>query len=205
MELHKKFLKKTKQMVKIKLFAIIIFANLLTSCYSTYYTYSGNVHQRAIGQNKNQILRTYGIPDKTTDDGAGGSIFVYESYTQTTTTNINSGTYGRSLAYGGAIYDNGGIIGASQTQAGSVSSTYGVSETSINKTFCYLFLDKNNIVYDFKTNYGAQYEEYSCFSKTRTWLNVSVYCLLFPPVIVAAIPCAIIAQKKAKRKGMICK
>jgi hypothetical protein len=180
-------------------------STLLTSCYSTYYTYKGNVHQQAIGQNKNQILRTYGVPDNTTDDGAGGSILVYERYTQTTTTNINSGSYGRSSTVGGAIYGNGGIIGGSQTQAGSISSTNGISQTSTSKTYCYLFLNNKNIVYDFKTNYGAQYDENRCFNKTTTWVNVIVYSIFIPPVIVAAVPLAIIAQKKAKKNGLICK
>lgn len=48
-----------------------------------------------MGHNKNEILRTYGVPDRITDDGAGGSILVYEKYTQTTITNASSGTYGR--------------------------------------------------------------------------------------------------------------
>jgi len=49
-----------------------------------------------MGHNKNEILRTYGVPDRITDDGAGGSILVYEKYTQTTITNASFGTYGRS-------------------------------------------------------------------------------------------------------------
>ncbi len=183
---------------------LISFLTLLTSCYSSYYTYKGNVHQQAIGQNKNQILRTYGVPDNTTDDGAGGSILVYEKYTQTTTTNINSGSYSRSSTAAGAIYGNGGIIGGSQTQAGSISSTSGISQTSTSKTFCYLYLDKNNIVYDFKTNYGAQYDYHRCFNKTLTWVSVGTSCLLIYPAFVT-VPWAIIAQKKAKKKGLICK
>ena len=193
-----------KKMKKIYYLVFIATSTLLTSCYSTYYTYKGNVHQQAIGQNKNQILRAYGVPDNTTDDGAGGSILVYEKYTQTTTTNINSGSYGRSSTVGGAIYGNGGIIGGSQTRAGSISSTNGISQTSTSKTFCYLFLNRNNIVYDFKANYGAQYDFNRCFDKTLTWVGVGTSCLLLYPALVT-VPWAIIAQKKANKNGLICK
>ena len=190
--------------MKINNFLIFIGLTLLTSCYSTYYTYKGNVHQQSIGQNKNQILRTYGVPDNTTDDGAGGSVLVYEKYTQTTTTNVNSGSYGRSSTLAGAIYGNGGIIGGSQTQAGSITSTNGISQTSTSKTFCYLFLDTNNIVYDFKTNYGAQYDRNRCFNGTLTLLGVGVSCALIYPAVVT-VPWAIIAHRKAKKNGLICK
>jgi hypothetical protein len=59
-------------------------------------------------------------------------------------------------------------------------------------------------VYDFKTNYGAQYEFNRCFNKTTTWVGVGISCLFLYPAIVT-VPWAIIAQKKAKKNGIICK
>lgn len=189
---------------KLILPMLLIGILLMTSCYSTYNTYKGNVHQQAIGQTKNEILRSYGVPEKTTDDAAGGSIMIYEKFTQTTTTNVGSATYRRSAIVGKEIYGNGGLIAGNLAQAGTIVSTNGISQTSTDKTFCYLFLNKDNVVYDFKTNYGAQYDQNRCFNKTITWVGVGVSALFLYPAIVT-IPWAIIEQKKATKNGMICK
>jgi hypothetical protein len=183
---------------------LVVIVLFYSSCYSTYSTYKGNVHQQAIGKTKNEILRSYGPPDQTQDDGAGGTIMMYEKFTQTTVTNGTSASYGRSSAVGGAIYGNNGVLSGANAVSGSVSSMSGVSQTSVDKTFCYLFLNKNNIVYDFKTNYGAQFEYNRCFDKTKTWLGVAASCFLVYPALVT-IPWAIVAQGKAKKAGNICK
>jgi hypothetical protein len=47
---------------------------------------TGNIHDQSIGKSKNQILRLYGVPDKTEDDGVGGKIFIYEELTQVSNT-----------------------------------------------------------------------------------------------------------------------
>jgi hypothetical protein len=161
---------------KIQFSVLILSSLFLSSCYNKYYSYAGNVHQQTIGHTKNEILRSYGVPNQVTDDGAGGSIMVYEKYTQTTV--------------GGSIYGNGGIIGASQT--------------SSDKSYCNLFLNRSNIVYDFKSNYGAQYNYNKCFAPIKTWVGVGISCILIYPAIVT-VPWAIIAHTRAKKKGTICK
>jgi hypothetical protein len=180
---------------------------MLTSCYTTSYTYRGNIHQQAIGKTKNEILRDdkYGVPDRTTDDGANGTVLVYERFTQTTVTNMGGSSYGRSSTLGAAIYGNGGIIGRTDTRSNSYFSMSGISQTSLDKTFCHLFLDKNNVVYDFKTNYGALYNSSKCFHKTLTWISATMGIPIFPPIALVTIPWAIIEQKKAKKKGIICR
>jgi hypothetical protein len=183
---------------------LIVIVLFYSSCYSTYSSYKGNVHQQAIGKTKNEIMRSYGPPDQTQDDGAGGTIMMYEKFTQTTVTNGSSASYGRSSVVGGSIYGNNGVLSGADAVSGSVSSMSGVSQTSVDKTFCYLFLNKSNIVYDFKTNYGAQFEYNRCFDKTKTWLGVAASCFLVYPALVT-IPWAIVAQGKAKKAGNICK
>jgi hypothetical protein len=177
---------------------------LLTSCYSTSYIYKGNIHQEAVGKSKNEILRSYGVPDRTTDDGANGTVLVYEKFTETTVTNVGASSYGRSSTLGGAIYGNGGIIGGSETRSRSYYSMNGISQTSTDKTYCYLFLNPNNIVYDFKTNYGGLYDSKRCFDKLLTWTLVGMSAVWIVPAIVT-VPLAISHQKKAKRNGNICK
>jgi len=176
----------------------------MTSCYSTYGVYRGNEHEQAIGKSKNEILRSYGIPNQITSDGAGGEVLVYENYIQTTVTNSRSASESASKTAVRGVYGKGGIIIGSQTYGGTVSSSSSISQTSMEKTYCYLYLNTNNKVYDFKTNYGAKYDYYRCFNKKLTWIGVGVSCLaLWPPIIT--VPWAIIAQKKAKEKGIICK
>lgn len=189
--------------MKIKLLSIICLTQLLTSCYTRYYTYEGNVHQKSIGKTKNEILRLYGMPNQITNDGNGGSVLVYEKYTQTTVSNIGNTSYAGSTTYGGVVYNNNSILGGSRTNSMGVSSTRGISQTSTNKTYCNLFLNSDNIVYDFKTNYGEMYVTNRCFDRTLTWIGVGTSCLLLYPALVT-IPWAIIAQKNAKKKGLIC-
>lgn len=194
-------MKKTK-LTKIAILSFLLFA--LSSCYTYKTSFVGNIHQNAIGKSKNEILRTYGVPERITDDGANGSVLVYEQQSQTTISNAGGYSYGRSASVGGAIYNNGGMIGAQQTRSGQVSAMSGVSQTFNNKTFCYLYLNPEGIVYDFKSNYGAQFQDYRCFSKVKTWLFVGLTCVGVYPAVIS-IPVAIILQRKAKKNGEICK
>ena len=186
---------------------ILLLILTLSSCYSTYSTttYRGNAHQEALGKTKNEILRSYGVPDKTIDDGQGGTVLIYEKITQTTVVNTGGVNYGQSQSVAGAVYNSQGLIGASQTQSGSISQGYGYSQTSQNKVFCNLFLDQNNRVYDFKSNYGALFDTkyYRCFNKTNTWLLVGASAVtIYGPIVT--VPTAILLQRRAKKRGEIC-
>lgn len=177
---------------------------LLTSCYSVSKTYEGNAHQEAIGKTKNEILRSYGIPERSTDDGAGGTVLIFEQVKQTTVTNSNTQTLDRSRTNGSNIYGNKGILQVNNTQGGQISNTNAVTETTTTKDYCYLFLNPENIVYDFKTNYGAIYKTTRCFDKFQTWIWVGISCVfVYPPIIT--VPLAIIKQTRAKKNGEICK
>ena len=173
----------------------------LTSCYTITYPYIGNVHQSAIGKTKNEVLRSYGVSDRIEDDGAGGSVLVYEKYTLTTFTNSNSSNYGRGVG----VYNTNGIIARSN----SITTTSGISQTSTSKEYCYLFVNKENLVYDFKSNTGAIYDYNNpnkCFNKRKTWFGVGLSCMfvIFPPVFLVTVPLALVKQKQAKKKGIIC-
>jgi hypothetical protein len=187
-----------------QLTAMLLFTSLMTSCYSTYHVYKGNVHQQSIGKTKNEILRSYGVPDKTTDDGAGGEVLAYEKYFQTTITNSGAATLGNSSTVGSAVYGNAGIIGGSQTLGSSYTSIRSTSHTSIDKTYCYLYLNPSKIVYDFKTNTGGIYDSKKCFDVRKSYTFVGISFLVYP-VFVVSLPWTIIAHVKAKKKGNICK
>jgi hypothetical protein len=188
--------------LKLALFAAICI--FMTSCYSVTKTYEGNTHEQALGKTKNEILRSYGIPDRTTDDGAGGTVLIFEQFKQTTVTNSSTQTMDRSRTNASTVFGKKGVLQLNDTQGGQISNTNAVSETTTTKDYCYLFLDPENVVYDFKTNYGAIYKTNRCFDKFQTWLWVGVSCIfVYPPIIT--VPIAIISQTKAKRKGELCK
>lgn len=182
---------------------LVFIALLMTSCYSTYSVYTGNVHQQAIGKTKNEILKSYGVPNQVISDAAGGEVLVYENYTQTTITGSNSYSEDRSLSNGGVTYRRNGAVIQSESNGRATSSTRTVSQTSIDKTYCNIFINEKGVVYETKANYGDEYEYYLCFDRYKTWLLVGVSCLPILPAIVT-VPWAIIAQKKAKKNGEIC-
>lgn len=178
------------------IFISILFMFFLQSCYTTYRVDRGNVHQQAIGKTKNEILRTYGVPNRTTSDAIGGEVLIYESRTAITN------SYGNSAAqtYGGAVYGNGAAYGAA-TGYGATSST---TETSVEIRFVNLFIDRYGIVYDYKSNYGTQFSFEKCFNKTKTWVSVSFGALFFPPSLIITLPIGLGKQAKAKKEGKIC-
>lgn len=191
--------------MKNTFFTLLLISLLsLSSCFTMGYTYTGNVFQKCIGLSKNEIVRTYGAPDRILDDGAGGSILVYEQLSQTTISAANGASYGRSSTVGAAVYGNGGIIGASDTRAGQVSSMNGISHTIINKSFLNIFINSQNTVYDFKSNYGALYNTSRCYDKKAT--KTALWCcgIFATPFLIIAIPIAISAKKKAVKNGEIC-
>lgn len=181
---------------------MILSVIILSSCYSTKPVYTGNVHSRSLGKTKNQILRTYGLPQRTESDGANGSVLVYENSVETTVTNVGSVSRLNGGTNAGAVYGRNGILGASRTQANVIGNTNAVTRRSVNVQYCYLFLDSQLKVYDFKSNYGAEYNDYErCFDNVATTnlCVLSVGTLVLWPVV---IPWAIIAKKKAKKNGI---
>lgn len=181
---------------------LILSAILMCSCYSTKPVYTGNIHTQSLGKTKNQILRSYGLPQRTESDGDKGSVLVYEKSVETTVTNVGSVQRLNSGTNAGAIYGSGGILAGSRTQANVVGNTNAVTRTSVDVQYCYLFLDSVSKVYDFKSNYGAEYNDFEkCFDNFKTTLlcELSVCTLVLWPIV---IPWAIIAKKKAIKRGI---
>ncbi len=192
--------------MKYKFVVLLLFTLFsLTSCYTTSYTYVGNSFQKCIGQNKNEIVRTIGAPDRIQDDGAGGSILIYEQQMLTTFSTANSASYGRSTTVGAAVYGNGGIIGASDTRAGQVSSMNGLSQSIISKTYVNLFINPQNVVYDFKSNYGALYNSSRCYDKKATNKLLLWTGIYFFPSLLFSIPIANHKRHLAEKNGELCK
>lgn len=162
----------------MKYIFVILLLVSLSSCYTIRHTYSGNTHQQCIGKSKNEILRIYGAPERIQDDGAGGSILVYEQLILTTFSTANAAGYDRGATVGVDIYNMGGKIDASDSGAVQGSSINDISQTSINKPNCMIFVNANNVVYDFKSNYGAFYKKTKKLNKTLTFVTVAGSCLL---------------------------
>ena len=188
-------------------FVVLLFFTLfsLFSCYTTHYTYVGNSFQKCIGQSKNEIVRTIGAPDRIQDDGAGGSILIYEQQMLTTFSTANSASYGRSTTVGAAVYGNGGIIGASDTRAGQVSSMNGLSQSIISKTYVNLFINSQNVVYDFKSNYGALYNVSRCYDIKANKKIKLIWGIIWFPSLLFSIPIANHKRHLAEKNGELCK
>lgn len=190
-----------------KVFYALFFMFLFGACsplqYSLYYTYEGNEHAAALGKSKNELLRTYGVPDKTVDDdGAGGYIMCWEKVSVNTKSGATSSAYGASAA--GAVYNSNGVVGGGQSAA--VSSAYGASRTTVDKDFVYLYMNGDNVCYDFKTNIGAKYLKHYCLDKPGTIMMTIAYsCMTLGVAAPIEIPWAIVGINKAKKNGQICK
>lgn len=153
----------------------------MTSCYTYVKVPTGkSIHEQAIGKNKNQILRLYGVPDRKDSDGADGEIFIYEKASINTTT--NAGDYSNGLLYG--MNYGLGQISSSHSSSHLSSST----STTIDKSFLNLYFNKNGIVYDYKSNYGYLYRTEKRLNK-KTVIGVSTVfgSLLFLAGIVGLL------------------
>ena len=186
-------------MKKVKFILVIVSAILFQSCYTTRYTYVGNVLDDATGKDKNQILRIYGVPDRTMDDGKGGTLLIYENFSQTTISSASAYGQGNSQSRGSVTYGYGNIYGNSSTNSSAKVNAYGVSRTYNTKTYSNIYLNSENIAYDFQTNFGGKYDSNRCLNKGLTWA-CSIY-FLWPLAPLVAIP----VINNAKKKGKLCK
>jgi hypothetical protein len=188
---------------------IMLFVALnMVSCYSSYTTskFLGNTYQSGVGKSKNEILRTYGVPDRSSEDGAGGEVLIYEKITQTTVSNSNSQSYGASKAAGAAGYNKyGTAVGVGESRSASTTNGNSITQTSNEKTFVNYFVNKDGIVYDYKANCGDNYE-YSknrCFMPGFTWLLIASSAA-YPPLLIATVPVGVLLHVRAKKRNMIC-
>ena len=184
--------------MKKLLFALCLLAFLLSmsSCTFTKAIYTGNIHQSDVGKSKNEMLRTYGVPDRVTEDGTGGEVLVYEKLTTITSTNSTSSTTGQTNTYGAAAYGKGGVVAATYSKSGEVTNGSSLTKSSNEKEYVNLFVGKNGIVYDFKANTGGLYKYEKCFNKKVSKLAVVYYGIVFPPSLCVTLPLYFIKKKK---------
>jgi hypothetical protein len=185
-------------MKRTKFILVVLSAILLQSCYTTQFTYVGNVLDDAIGKDKNQILRIFGVPDRTMDDGKEGTILIYENFSKTTISSATAYGQGNSQSRGSVTYGYGNIYSNSNTNSSARVNTYRVSQTYTTKTYRNIYLNSQNIAYDYQTNFGGIYESNRCLNKSLTWV-CSIY-FLGPLAPLVAIP----VINKAKKKGKLC-
>jgi hypothetical protein len=175
----------------------------LSSCYSTYPVYKSNIHEEIVGKNKVDVLRTYGVPNKTIDDGAGGTVLAYEKETTVTysTGAVNSNSRYNSIS--GAVYSSSGILGYGNGASVNQSTFNGYNVTKTNKTFCHIFLDSNNVVREFNSNYGAIFDYEKCYSKNiaKQYAAWATGVTLFFGLPVAIVVYQV-SLKNAKKKGI---
>jgi hypothetical protein len=158
------------------------------SCVSTKQVYTGNIHQQDIGKSKNDILRTYGAPDRIISDGRSGEMLIYEKVTEVTQSRFNSATYGESSSSGYGVYGNGVYAGRVYSRAGIITRGNALTEKYNSKVFLNLFVDNKGIVYDFKTNQGSQYKYTDCLNKPLSLFVVIYYGIVFPPSLAISLP-----------------
>ncbi len=101
----------------------------MTSCYT--YTYTTvdptlELQEAWVGKTYNEIVRTYGAPNRTTPDGTGGSILIYEKTTALTE----------------AGYTNVNVLSGKGTPA---------TRTTTSTSSIQFFVDANNSCYDART------------------------------------------------------
>jgi hypothetical protein len=175
-------------------------ALVCTSCISTKQAYTGNIHQQDIGKSKNDILRTYGAPDRVIPDGQSGEMLIYENVTEVTNSSFNSAAYGASSSSGHGVYGNGLYAGRVYSSAGIVSRGEAKTEKYNNKEFLNLFLDDKGEVYDYKTNVGSQYSYTDCLNKPLSLFVIIYYGIVFPPSLAISLP----KYFKRKKEFPIC-
>tara|TARA_B110001469_G_C9402839_1_gene206839 strand:- start:35 stop:565 length:531 start_codon:yes stop_codon:yes gene_type:complete len=170
----------------------------LQSCYVTSYTYVGNTLDNSIGLNKNQVLRTIGVPERTMGDGDNGEILIYEKFSQTTLSSATAYGSGKSNTNSNVTFGFNSIYGNSNTRTSAQIKSYGYSKTYTSKIYRNIYLNQDGIVYDYQTNFGGKYDSYKCLHKGWTWYASILFLGILSPAV--AVP----VIKSAKKKGRIC-
>jgi len=115
---------KNRKNIIINLLSIITISCLMTSCYPTKQV---SVLNSWVGGTKSNLYRSWGAPDRVTDDGNGGEI----------------ATYTKSFQSGGMAYTNNGI------------TTYTAPETKSSVYMFYS--SKDGMIYQWKYfRYGKE-------------------------------------------------
>lgn len=120
---------------------IVVVSCLLTSCSKTYMTYRqvsmlSDYTNMFVGKSHNDIVSALGAPDRQAPDGAGGSILIYEETTTTSTSNSVATAY--NVNYFSKTYTPGTQTNTSVTQ---------------NTSYVHLFINKEGVCYNVKTNH----------------------------------------------------
>lgn len=152
--------------------------------------YKGNVYKKMVGMTKNSILQTMSAPDRTTSDGNGGEILIYEkrSTISNTRSSAASSSYTNSAAVAGYNqYGNPAAVGASQTNSGyNYASQTVVSE---EKAYIHFFINNQGKCYKVNANVGDEY--YPAKRSCVRVANKSLLWTLMPPITIFGIPVAI--------------
>lgn len=118
---------------------VLIVSCMLTSCYSTRVVSKASDYTTAfVGKPHSYIVTQWGAPDRQVSDGAGGTILIYE--TITTTSNSVAAAY--NVNYYSKTYTPG---------------TH--TSTSQSRSYVELFINKDAVCYNVKTNHTKVVEE----------------------------------------------
>lgn len=123
-----------------KLSIVMVMSCLFMSCTSAVKTYvvsKEKDYQNAfIGASHNEIVSAFGAPNRQTTDGAGGTILIYEKTTTSTTSNSQAAAY--NVDYYNRTYTPG---------------VHSNSTTTQNTSYVHLFIDKDGICYNVRSNH----------------------------------------------------
>lgn len=131
-----------KKNIYITLAAVSVLLGL-SSCGTTYVSVEPDANKAWVGKPHSEIVKTYGAPDRETEDGLGGKILIYEEGRVVETGVANSApTYGPHF---------GGLYGFYYHMNEPVNTSY-TSEKTLEVDYAHFFIDPNGVCYQVKTN-----------------------------------------------------
>lgn len=141
-----------------KLSILMVISCLFTSCTvtRTYAVSKEKDYKEAfVGAKHNDIVSAFGAPDRQTSDGAGGTILIYERTTTNTTTDSQAAAY--NVNYYNRTYTPGVHSNTTTTQ---------------NTSYIHIFVDKDGVCYNVKTNhqkYITEIDEKATARNKKIW------------------------------------
>ena len=141
-----------------KLSIVMVISCLFTSCTvtRTYAVSKEKDYKEAfVGVKHNDIVSAFGAPDRQTSDGAGGTILIYERTTTNTTTDSQAAAY--NVNYYNRTYTPGVHSNTTTTQ---------------NTSYIHIFVDKDGVCYNVKTNhqkYITEVDEKATARNKKIW------------------------------------
>lgn len=192
-------------MKTFKFLLLMLVGVTMTSCWTVHSVtvtdipeqYVGNKYDVLIGMSKADVLTEMSVPDRTMDDGLGGSILIYEKKEQV------SNTTGYSTASATTKPVTNYWTGQTSLQSTGYNRMNTSTVTKENKEYVNVFINADNICYKVDANIGDIYEPAVTHQECYKAPNSKLLWMLMPPIMVIGwIPALwVIAQDAKIKKG----